>query len=214
MSIKHIIAGGIAALAVAAGIGVGAVAAKAHGDQHSTHVAARVECAEDMPCWDWRTMGNHQRGVCITDTPTGDHDMLEAPDGSLTPGGRGCEQAYEQSGVTAQCENVTYALKERNLALPVGWSIDCHEWAQERGVTTLRYGGAPVGGLAVYAEKKIYLDAGSWSTDQDLQGAAAHEVCHAIRFAQGRTSPDYLIEERAADTCARNAGFIVPNHGV
>jgi hypothetical protein len=52
-------------------------------------------CQEDEPCFDWRTMGNHDRGVCIDDV-----DMLEHADPAqpynlllrtYSPGGRGCE---------------------------------------------------------------------------------------------------------------------------
>jgi hypothetical protein len=171
MSFRAVIASGVLALSVAAGVGVAAghvVSSKPAAGYvfHSTNT-----CQEDEACWDWRTMGDHQRGPCPAD---------------LTPG----------------------------LVLPVGWTLECRQWPQERGVTTLRYQGAPVGGLTIYAQKKVLVDSGSWGNNTELQGAAAHEVCHAIRNAQGRTSPDYITEERAADACARAAGFTVPNHGV
>jgi hypothetical protein len=212
MGVRQIIAGGVAALAVAAGIGVGVGQAVQAPSTHGVKVT--TTCQEDEACWDWRTMGNMRRGICVVDSATSAHDELEYADGHREAGGRGCEAAYEEAGAFANCVSMTDTLISQGIVLPVGWHINCREWPQERGLTTLKYEGRPVGGLTRYAEKTIDLDVASWRNDQDLQGAAAHEACHAIRFAQGRTSADYLTEERAADACARKAGFIVPNHGV
>lgn len=61
----------------------------------------RSSCQEDEACWDWRTMGDHQRGVCIDD-----HDVIETADPfapydlarrAYSPGGRGCESLNDDA---------------------------------------------------------------------------------------------------------------------
>lgn len=64
--------------------------------------ASRAEvsyCAEDDPCWDWRTMGDGQRGVCIDDVdwleradPAAPYDLQRR---TYSLGGRGCEALSE-----------------------------------------------------------------------------------------------------------------------
>jgi len=40
-------------------------------------------CTEDMECWDWRTMGDHTRGICMEVGGIG-HWFLEHADGTIT----------------------------------------------------------------------------------------------------------------------------------
>ncbi|MDQ6661533.1 MAG: hypothetical protein M3Z24_11270 [Chloroflexota bacterium] len=65
MRIKRII--GAAVMTGMISVGVGAAYYEWAG-QFSTPAAAvraTTPCQEDQPCWDWRTMGNHQRGpIC------------------------------------------------------------------------------------------------------------------------------------------------------
>lgn len=46
---------------------------------HLARIGRVLPCQEDQVCWDWRTMGNHRRGVCI-----GGRWMLEHADGRIT----------------------------------------------------------------------------------------------------------------------------------
>ena len=46
-------------------IGAIATGVLAFGVQAAT--AHSSPCHEDQPCWNWRTMGNHKRGIVTTD---------------------------------------------------------------------------------------------------------------------------------------------------
>lgn len=37
-----------------------------NADRALDYYVTSARCAEDQPCWNWRTMGNHQRGIVLT----------------------------------------------------------------------------------------------------------------------------------------------------
>jgi len=86
-----------AAAAVAASIASTFGVGMALGDRATGSPAWRstVSCQEDDPCFDWRTMGNRRRGVCIDDVDWLEHADPAAPYDlgrrTYTLGGRGCE---------------------------------------------------------------------------------------------------------------------------
>ena len=75
----------VAWLVAVAAVGV-AGALIAFGVETVVFGSEPVACQEDQPCWDWRTMGNRTRGVCIDG-----ENWLESADGWFERGGRACE---------------------------------------------------------------------------------------------------------------------------
>lgn len=85
----------LAALAVGAGGGASVIGARLSGLPATHATVSPSTCQEDEPCFDWRTMGNHERGVCIDDVDWLEHADQAAPYDlqrrTYTLGGRGCE---------------------------------------------------------------------------------------------------------------------------
>jgi hypothetical protein len=85
----------LAAVAMSAGGGIGVIGARLSGPPAAHATVSPSTCAEDEPCWDWRTMGDHARGVCVDDVDVLEHADPAAPYDltrrTFTPGGRGCE---------------------------------------------------------------------------------------------------------------------------
>lgn len=96
---RRAVAAAFAAAALAIGVpgvfGPGALWSWVTGAPASRSAVSSPACAEDDPCWEWRTMGDRQRGVCIDDVDWLEHADPAAPYDvgrrTYTAGGRGCE---------------------------------------------------------------------------------------------------------------------------
>lgn len=147
-------------------------------------------CQEDEACWDWRTMGNRQRGICFEGK-----NVLEYADGTRVPGGRGCQS---KSMVGRCVESALVVTKV--LPLPVGWKFLCPE------------GRAMPNGSSDPASKTIKIgDSAGDGDDVQLRHVIAHELCHAILWTNGDKTQGNVSTitqaEAAADACAARKGF-------
>lgn len=94
---RRVLAAFAVAAALSAGAGSAAIGSRLTGPPaaHPGVSSQASSCQEDEACWDWRTMGNLQRGVCIDDVDWLEHADPAAPYDvqrrTYTLGGRGCE---------------------------------------------------------------------------------------------------------------------------
>lgn len=77
---RQVLAAFAIAAALSAGAGSAVIGSRLTGPP-AAHpgVSSPASCQEDEACWDWRTMGNRQRGVCIDDVDWLEHADPAAP---------------------------------------------------------------------------------------------------------------------------------------
>ncbi len=179
---------GVAALALVLGAGCGTT----KGEQRSAEAQAAPApvCQEDEACWDWRTMGNQQRGICVDGK-----NVIEHADGSRMEGGRGCQL----KPIMERCLESTL-LVTRTMPLPVGWKVLCGE------------GRSIPNGVSDPATKTIRIgDSAGDKDDVTLRHVVAHEICHAVLYVAGdkaQGNPAKVAQAEAnADRCAAERGF-------
>lgn len=182
--------GWAAALAIAGSVGVGLQAGRV--EKQTTR--QETTCQEDEACWDWRTMGNKQRGVCIDGS-----NYIETADGKTIPGGRACQAVP----LDIRCDEGFATVTSTGLTLPSGWRFSCPE------------GRSIPNGLADPQFKLIKIgDSAGDGDDHMLQYVIAHELCHANLYAKADKShgPASSVQQReaTADECARKSGFPLP----